>query len=64
MLFFHYIIDYFVRVLNKLDKATNQLCPFLAAGFVVSTLYWTAASYGAITVMQVHYNCKLNIIIK
>jgi len=46
-------VNYFVQVLNKLDKTANQLCPFLAAGVVVSTLYWSAASYGAITVMQV-----------
>jgi len=50
--------DYFVRVLNKLDKTANQLCPFLAAGVVVSTLYWSAASYGAITMMQVNFNRK------
>lgn len=48
-----HFLDYFVQVLNKLDKTANQLCPFLAAGVVVSTLYWSAASYGAITVMQV-----------
>lgn len=48
------LLDYFVQILNKIDKAANQLCPFLAAGVVVSTLYWSAASYGAITVMQVH----------
>ncbi|XP_001944696.1 E3 ubiquitin-protein ligase MARCH5-like [Acyrthosiphon pisum] len=46
-------VNYFVRILNKLDKTANQLCPFLAAGFVVSTLYWSAASYGAITMIQV-----------
>jgi len=44
--------------LNKLDKTTNQLCPFLAAGVVISTLYWSAASYGAITVMQVCYSSE------
>lgn len=47
--------DCFVQLLNKLDKAANQFCPFLAAGVVVTTLYWSAASYGAVTVMQVHY---------
>lgn len=41
-------------MLNKLDKVANTICPFLAAGVVVSTLYWSAASYGAITVMQVY----------
>ncbi|XP_050532548.1 E3 ubiquitin-protein ligase MARCHF5-like isoform X3 [Daktulosphaira vitifoliae] len=46
-------VNYFVQLLNKIDKTSNQLCPFLAAGVVVSTLYWSAASYGAITVMQV-----------
>jgi len=28
----------------------------MAAGVVVSTIYWSAASYGAITVMQVLYS--------
>ncbi|VVC28105.1 Zinc finger, RING-CH-type,Zinc finger, RING/FYVE/PHD-type [Cinara cedri] len=46
-------VNYFVQVLNKMDKTANQFCPFLAAGVVVSTLYWSAASYGAVTVMQV-----------
>ncbi|XP_025406760.1 E3 ubiquitin-protein ligase MARCH5-like [Sipha flava] len=46
-------VNFFVQVLNKLDKTANQLCPFVAAGVVVSTIYWSAASYGAITVMQV-----------
>lgn len=49
-------LDLFVQILNKLDKTANQVCPFLAAGVVVSTIYWTAASYGAITVMQVSSN--------
>lgn len=30
----------------------------MAAGAVISTVYWSAASYGAITVMQVNYNHK------
>jgi len=51
---FYNFTDYLVRFLNKLDKTANQLCPFLAAGVVVSTLYWSAASYGAITMMQVN----------
>lgn len=46
--------DYIVRALNKIDKLVNQFCPFLAAGVVVSTIYWSAASYGAVTVMQVY----------
>lgn len=55
-----YFLDFFVQVLNKLDKIANQLCPFVAAGVVVSTIYWSAASYGAITVMQVYLKYKLN----
>ncbi|XP_050428425.1 E3 ubiquitin-protein ligase MARCHF5-like [Adelges cooleyi] len=46
-------VNYIVKLLNKLDKFSNQLCPFLTAGVVISTLYWSAASYGAITIMQV-----------
>lgn len=55
-------LDHFVQILNKIDKAANQLCPFLAAGVVVSTLYWSAASYGAITVMQVFKIIAIKII--
>jgi E3 ubiquitin-protein ligase MARCH5 len=54
-----YFLDFFVQVLNKLDKTANQLCPFVAAGVVVSTIYWSAASYGAITVMQVIRNINI-----
>lgn len=54
--------DWLVRILNKLDNTANQLCPFLAAGFVISTLYWSAASYGAVTMMQVYSNKKINLI--
>jgi len=50
--------DFLVRMLNKLDQTANQLCPFLTAGVVVSTLYWSAASYGAITMMQVYSKRK------
>ncbi|XP_001945331.2 E3 ubiquitin-protein ligase MARCH5-like [Acyrthosiphon pisum] len=46
-------VNYIIRILNTLDKTANQLCPFLATGFMVSALYWSAASYGAITMMQV-----------
>ncbi|KAG5317926.1 MARH5 ligase, partial [Acromyrmex heyeri] len=32
---------------------STELCPFIAAGIVVGSIYWTAVTYGAVTVMQV-----------
>ncbi|XP_029203673.1 E3 ubiquitin-protein ligase MARCHF5-like isoform X2 [Acropora millepora] len=35
------------------DKLINKFCPIAAAGVVVGSLYWSAVTYGAVTVMQV-----------
>ncbi|XP_063433980.1 E3 ubiquitin-protein ligase MARCHF5-like [Mytilus trossulus] len=42
-----------VYILEKCDKIANMICPFLAGSVIVGSLWWTAVTYGAITVMQV-----------
>ena len=34
------------------DKIINKLCPVVAGGVALGSLYWSAVTYGAITVMQ------------
>lgn len=46
--------------LDRVDAFIYKVCPFVAAGVVVGAIYWTAVTYGAITVMQVIY-MKLSI---
>ena len=36
-----------------LDQLIHKVCPIAAAGVVVGSLYWSAVTYGAVTVMQV-----------
>ncbi|XP_070539953.1 E3 ubiquitin-protein ligase MARCHF5-like [Ptychodera flava] len=43
----------FVYILDTVDKIIYKVCPFAAAGIVVGSIYWTAVTYGAVTVMQV-----------
>ncbi|XP_075216439.1 E3 ubiquitin-protein ligase MARCHF5-like [Lycorma delicatula] len=40
-------------ILDTVDVAVYKVCPFVAAGIVVGSIYWTAVTYGAVTVMQV-----------
>lgn len=40
-------------VLDTIDNVVYKICPFVAAGIVVGSIYWTAVTYGAVTVMQV-----------
>jgi len=42
-----------VRILDALDKLVGRLCPVVAGGVCVGSLYWTCVTYGAVTVMQV-----------
>lgn len=44
-----------VYVLDLADRLISKACPFAAAGIMVGSIYWTAVTYGAVTVMQVHY---------
>ena len=39
--------------LDRVDALIYKVCPFVAAGVVVGSIYWTAVTYGAVTVMQV-----------
>ncbi|XP_033106463.1 E3 ubiquitin-protein ligase MARCH5-like [Anneissia japonica] len=53
-----YIIVYpgigsFVSFLDIVDKLIYKVCPFAAAGVVVGSVYWSAVTYGAVTIMQV-----------
>lgn len=43
----------FADVLEAVDTLVRRSSPFLAAGVFVGSLYWTAVTYGAITVLQV-----------
>lgn len=43
----------FVYVMDVTDHVIYRVCPFVAAGIVVGSIYWTAVTYGAVTVMQV-----------
>ncbi|XP_016302697.1 E3 ubiquitin-protein ligase MARCH5-like [Sinocyclocheilus anshuiensis] len=42
-----------VYFLQQVDRALSRASPFTAAGVVVGTVYWSAVTYGAVTVMQV-----------
>lgn len=47
-----------VLILDAVDNVIYKVCPFVAAGIVVGSIYWTAVTYGAVTVMQVmHVTC-------
>ncbi|KAM9801231.1 E3 ubiquitin-protein ligase MARCHF5 [Neosynchiropus ocellatus] len=42
-----------VFFLQQVDRALSWASPFAAVGVVVGTVYWSAVTYGAVTVMQV-----------
>lgn len=53
-----YIIVYpnmgpLVVVLDTIDGVIFRICPFIAASILAASIYWTAVTYGAVTVMQV-----------
>ena len=39
--------------MDVVDKIIYKVCPFVAGGIFVGSVYWTAVTYGAVTVMQV-----------
>ncbi|XP_030369944.1 E3 ubiquitin-protein ligase MARCH5 [Scaptodrosophila lebanonensis] len=43
----------FGGALETLDNLIKRVSPFLAAGFFVGSLYWTAVTYGAVTFLQI-----------
>ncbi|EEB10132.1 conserved hypothetical protein [Pediculus humanus corporis] len=53
-----YIIVYpkmgpLIVILDSFNAVVFKVCPIIAAGVVVGSIYWVAVSYGAITVMQI-----------
>ncbi|KAG7498747.1 E3 ubiquitin-protein ligase MARCH5-like [Solea senegalensis] len=42
-----------VFFLEQVDRALSRASPFAAVGVVAGTVYWSAVTYGAVTVMQV-----------
>lgn len=42
-----------VFVLDVADRIMYKVCPLATAGIVVGSIYWTAVTYGAVTVMQI-----------
>lgn len=42
-----------VLVMERFDTMIKCLSPFLAAGILVGSLYWSAVTFGAVTVLQV-----------
>ncbi|KAM7392374.1 hypothetical protein PAMA_007472 [Pampus argenteus] len=42
-----------VYFLQQIDRFLSRASPFTAVGVVVGTVYWSAVTYGAVTVMQV-----------
>ena len=47
------ILGPLVYTLDLIERILNRFCPFLAGGILVGSVYWTAVTYGAVTVMQV-----------
>ena len=45
--------------LNIVVNQVGRLCPVVAGGVVVGSVYWTCVTYGAVTVMQVPYGMRL-----
>ncbi len=48
-----------VYVLDLADRLISKACPFAAAGIMVGSIYWTAVTYGAVTVMQVRRHSQM-----
>ncbi|CAF0722576.1 unnamed protein product [Rotaria sp. Silwood1] len=42
-----------VYTLDLIERILNRFCPFLAGGILVGSVYWTAVTYGAVTIMQI-----------
>ncbi|KAL3865147.1 hypothetical protein ACJMK2_006768 [Sinanodonta woodiana] len=40
-------------ILELADRIINRMCPFVAGGIFLGSVYWTAVTYGAVTIMQV-----------
>lgn len=51
--FFNFQTGRLVFILDVADRIMFKVCPLATAGIVVGSIYWTAVTYGAVTVMQV-----------
>lgn len=40
-------------VMDRIDRIIYKVAPFVAGSILMGSVYWTAVTYGAITVMQV-----------
>ena len=47
-----FILGKLILVLDIADRIIYRVCPFIAAGVVIGSIYWTAVTYGALTIMQ------------
>ena len=47
------VVGPLVYVMDMTDRIISKLCPFIAGGIFIGSVYWTAVTYGAVTVMQV-----------
>lgn len=43
-----------VTILDAIEEITHKVCPFITGGVLLGSIYWTAITYGAVTVMQVN----------
>jgi E3 ubiquitin-protein ligase MARCH5 len=42
-------------VVDAVDLLVGRLCPYIAGGIGVGSLYWTCVTVGAVTIMQVRH---------
>ena len=42
-----------VYTLDTIERLLNRFCPFLAGGVLIGSVYWSAVTYGVVTIMQV-----------
>lgn len=42
-----------MKALDILEKYIHKFCPYVAAGLLMGSVYWTSTTYGAVTLMQV-----------
>ena len=58
--FLKYLSGPVVYMMDLVDRIIYKVCPFVAGGVFIGSVYWTAVTYGAVTVMQVTAEPILN----
>ena len=48
--------------MDLVDRLIYRVCPFVAGGIFVGSVYWTAVTYGSVTVMQVSHSLFPNLV--